>query len=231
MFFAFSPLDCFKYAKKGSLRKAFRIDFHYIQSNRGCQKMKRLKRIIVFLLGITIAYCISLFLLILSSTHDTPTTPPETILVLGARVIGTTPQAARPSTVLKERLDAALPYIKRHKTIPVVVSGGQGSDEILSEAAVMKRYLLTHGVPEKQIIVEDRSTRTQENIRNAQRITPLKNVLIVTSDFHMYRAKLLAKRAGIPKISGLAAPSTAASKNKNFLREIIALGYGLLFDW
>jgi len=47
----------------------------------------------------------------------------------------------------------------------------------------------------------------------------------------MYRAKLLAKRAGIPKISGLAAPSTTASKNKNFLREIIALGYGLLFDW
>lgn len=193
--------------------------------------MNVIKKILLIVVGLGIIYSSVVFLLIMLGTKDKPTKNPETILILGARVWGTSEENVRPSTVLKERLDTALPYIKKHPTTPVIVSGGQGEDEPVSEAQVMKDYLVEKGISEKQIILENTSTRTEENIRNAQKKRPLHNVVVVTSDFHLYRAKLLARRAGIKKVSGLPAVSNSSSKTKNYLREIIALGYGLIFDW
>ena len=62
---------------------------------------------------------------------------------------------------MQARLDVAIPYIKQHPETPVIVSGGQGADEPATEAAVMKQYLLNKGVPEKQILLENRATRTK----------------------------------------------------------------------
>lgn len=193
--------------------------------------MKWVKRSLIGILLLGISYTCLVFFLILQGTQATPSNNPETILVLGVQVKGTTKETAYPSTVLKERLTTAIPYIKKHPHAIVIVCGGQGTDEPDSEASAMAHYLVNHGVKEKQIIQENTSTRTKENIVNAEKKRTLGNTVIVTSDFHMYRSLLLAKRLGISEVSGLPAASTSSAKTNTYLREIVALGYGLLFDY
>ncbi|MBO0440796.1 YdcF family protein [Candidatus Enterococcus ikei] len=192
--------------------------------------MKWVKRIMLIIISLGIMYTGLIFFLILSGTKDQATTTPDTVLILGAQVKGSSKENAYPSTVLKERLDAAIPYLKEHPNATAIVCGGQGSDEPDSEANVMAEYLRVHGISQKQILTEDTSTRTKENIQNAQKKQTLGNTVIVTSDFHMYRSKLLAKRLGISEISGLPSVSKSSAKFKTYVREICALGYGLLFD-
>ncbi|MGX7024052.1 YdcF family protein [Vagococcus hydrophili] len=153
------------------------------------------------------------------------------MLILGAQVKGKTKEDAYPSVVLRERLDTAAAYLEEYPEAVVIVCGGQGADEPDSEANVMKNYLIKQGIPKNKIIMEDTSTRTKENILNAQKKQPLNNTVIVTSDFHVFRAKLLAKRLGIESVSGLPAVSNNSAIFKSYTREIIALAYGLLFDW
>jgi uncharacterized SAM-binding protein YcdF (DUF218 family) len=155
--------------------------------------MKQFKKVLLVLVGTGSIYIGSLLVMIFSSTHDVPDDSPNTIIILGAHVLGTSPAKAHPSTVLKERLDTAIPYIKKNPHVSVIVCGGQGADEIVSEAQVMKDYLITKGISADRIIKETQSTRTKENIDNAQQLIPSKKAVIVTSDFHMYRAKLLAR--------------------------------------
>lgn len=192
--------------------------------------MKWMKRIMLIMIGLGIMYSGLILFLILSGTKDQPTTTPDAVLILGAQVKGSSKNNAYPSTVLKERLDAALPYLKEHPDTTAVVCGGQGTDEPDSEATVMANYLIDNGISKKQLLIEDQSTRTKENIQNAQKKLTLGNTVLVTSDFHMYRSKLLAKRAGISKISGLPAVSKSSATFKTYIREVAALGYGLLFD-
>lgn len=197
---------------------------------KGCVVMKWVKRIMVIIISLGVMYAGLILFLILSGTKDQPTKTPDTVLILGAQVKGSSKDTAYPSTVLKERLDAAIPYLKEHSEAMAIVCGGQGSDEPDSEANVMAEYLKANGVSEKQLLIEDKSTRTKENIQNAQKKQNLGNTVIVTSDFHMFRSKLLAKRLGISEISGLPSVSKSSATFKTYMREIIALGYGLLFD-
>lgn len=93
-------------------------------------------------------------------------------IVLGAAVHG-----RELSRTLVGRLDVAVGYHKRSPSALIVVSGGQGPQEELPEAVAMRQYLLDHGVPDDHIIVEDRSTSTEENFLNSrelldQRLTP-----------------------------------------------------------
>ncbi|MFD1902148.1 YdcF family protein [Enterococcus termitis] len=134
--------------------------------------MKWVKRIMLIIIGIGIIYASVVLLLIFSGTKDRPTESPDTVLILGAQVKGSSKDNAYPSTVLKERLDAAVPYLKEHPNVTVIVCGGQGDDEPDSEASVMAEYLRVNGIPNRQILLEDTSTRTKENIQNAQKNNP-----------------------------------------------------------
>ncbi|ALS35829.1 uncharacterized SAM-binding protein YcdF (DUF218 family) [Enterococcus rotai] len=192
--------------------------------------MKWVKRIMLIIISLGFLYTGLVLFLIFSGTKDQPTSTPDTVLILGAQVKGSSKDNAYPSTVLKERLNAAIPYLKEHPNATAIVCGGQGSDEPDSEANVMAEYLRANGISQEQILAEDTSTRTKENIQNAQKKQALGNTVIVTSDFHLYRSKLLAKRLGISEISGLPAVSKSSAKFKTYAREIVALGYGLLFD-
>ncbi|ALS01582.1 hypothetical protein ATZ33_09420 [Enterococcus silesiacus] len=192
--------------------------------------MKWVKRIMFIIIGLGFVYAALVLFLILSGTKEQPTATPDTVLILGAQVRGTSKDHAYPSTVLKERLDAAIPYLKKYSKTTVIVCGGQGEDEPDSEANVMAEYLRVHGISQKRILIEDTSTRTKENILNAQKKQKLGNTVLVTSDFHMYRSKLLAKRLGISEVSGLPSVSKSSAVFKTYVREICALGYGLLFD-
>ena len=117
---------------------------------------------------------------------------PDAIIVLGAGVNGETP-----SLTLRTRIDAAAAYLEEHPDVPVVLSGGQGPGEAITEAECMRRALVRRGVDESRLYPEERSTSTQENLRYSRAILeelgvdPARRVAIVTSDFHLCRARLM----------------------------------------
>ncbi len=84
---------------------------------------------------------------------------PSYVIVLGAQVKGTSPSRA-----LKRRLDRAVQYAEEHPGAILILSGGQGADEEISEAECMYRYLTAAGVSSERLLLEDGSTSTQENL-------------------------------------------------------------------
>ena len=150
----------------------------------------------------------------------------DAVVVLGAAVHG-----RELSNTLIGRLDAALAYHRRNPSALVVVSGGQGPQEELPEAVAMRQYLLDHGVADDRIVVEDRSTSTEENFASTrqlldQRLAPGYRVAFVTDEFHVYRAGRIAASAGFA--------ATHVSSRKpwyfwpaNYLRESVAV----LLNW
>ncbi|SEF45889.1 YdcF family protein [Paenibacillus sp. UNC499MF] len=146
----------------------------------------------------------------------------DTVVILGSGLKG-----YELSLTLQQRLDAALPYVSGKKDVSVVVSGGQGPGENVPEAVAMRDYLVKKGIAENRIFLESRSTSTSENLRFTKAVLKEKGVtdrkiLIVTSDYHMYRAKLLAKREGY-EAYGLSSPSPAHLKPVNMIREYFAM--------
>ena len=120
----------------------------------------------------------------------------EYVLILGAGLKGD-----RLSPALESRMKLAFEYLKSNPSSKVIVSGGQGPGEDITEADAMRRYLVERGINEGRIIKEDKSTSTMENLRLSKSIisgnTTSAEILIITSDYHVFRAKMLAKRAGI----------------------------------
>ena len=118
--------------------------------------------------------------------------PVSAVIVLGAGVNGETP-----SLTLRTRIDAAAAYLEEHPDVPVILSGGQGPGEAITEAECMRRALVRRGADESRLYPEERSTSTQENLRYSRAILeelgfdPAQRVAIVTSDFHLCRARLM----------------------------------------
>jgi uncharacterized SAM-binding protein YcdF (DUF218 family) len=141
------------------------------------------------------------------------------IIILGARVKGTTPSLA-----LQYRIDAAAQYLKDNQTTIAIASGGKGDGEDISEAVAIKNGLIKQGVDEERIILESKSTDTVENITYSKKLIPenLTTGLIVSNDFHIYRAKLIAKDIGL-KLAGLPADTPAIAIAKSYSREYLAI--------
>lgn len=118
-----------------------------------------------------------------------------TVVVLGCKING-----EQPSISLAGRLDAACEFLKKHKDNVVVVSGGQGWDEEISEAYVMKKYLVEKGIDEERIFMEEKSVNTDENIKFSGEIIKAnglsETMYIVTDTFHSYRGFLFAEKNG-----------------------------------
>ena len=151
---------------------------------------------------------------------------PDTIVVLGAGVNGSTP-----SLSMCNRLDAALTYLNANPAATVIVSGGQGPGEDITEAKAMADYLTAHGIDSARIVQEDRSRTTRENLENSFAILrarggdPADGVGIVTSEYHLYRAKRMARSLGADP-AGIAAETTLLSMRINyFIREAVAAAY------
>jgi uncharacterized SAM-binding protein YcdF (DUF218 family) len=102
---------------------------------------------------------------------------------------------------LKNRLDAAYDYLAMHEESLCIVSGGQGANEPVSEAQAMSAYLRSRGIEPKRILMEDQSDSTLRNLMYSQRIMiqypqQPQTAAIVTSDYHVYRALMVAKGLG-----------------------------------
>lgn len=163
-----------------------------------------------------------------------PNPQAEAIVVLGAAVRGD-----RVSATLASRLDAALGFWQQHPQMTLVVCGGQGPDEDISEAEAMALYFEARNVPAAQILHEDQSTNTRENLRFARQhlleqpgIDPLTAdrdpvIVVVTSNYHVFRAVLTARDSGL-EASGLGAPTLWFLLPGDFLRETLALTYHFL---
>ena len=119
------------------------------------------------------------------------------LIVFGAAVHGSTP-----SLSMRERLDAALGWIEAHPEGKVVVSGGQGANEELSEAEAMSRWLVDHGVARERILLEDDSTSSYENLLFSMRVIeddggdPSGPVALCSSEYHLYRLRMLGETFG-----------------------------------
>lgn len=147
-------------------------------------------------------------------------------IILGAGLKGD-----QVSNKLKIRLDAAIAQIK-NEDMQIIVSGGQGDDEVIPESQAMYNYLVKNGIDFHRIIQENNSTSTWENIAYSDEIisqVPV-NVVIFTSDYHMYRSKLLGKRVGW-KVEGYACRNTFTVRLNYIIREIAALAKDLIFDY
>lgn len=143
----------------------------------------------------------------------------EYIIVLGAQVKGETV-----SNSLKLRLDKAIEYLEAHEDTIVIVSGGKGPGELITEAEAMQRYLVERGIPQTRIRKEDKSTSTVENLKFSKLYTgESRSVGIITSDFHMFRGKAIAYQQGYESIVGIAAKSDPVLKLNLMIRECFAV--------
>lgn len=142
------------------------------------------------------------------SHHHIPRKEMDYIIILGCglREDGT------PIPLLQGRIDRALwlynrQLKKKGTEMMFVCSGGQGPDEIISEALSIKNYLLSKGIREELILIEDKSTSTYENMKYSREvieaykekngINKMQNIAFSTTDYHVFRSGYLAGRLGI----------------------------------
>lgn len=133
----------------------------------------------------------------------------------------------RMTKLLSNRVDKAMEIYRKCRVKPLIIpSGGQGEDEKLSEAQAMKNYLLEHGIPEGDILMEDRSTTTWENLRNSKAIIEAregkKKTALVSSNYHIYRCLRLARQVGL-KCTGIGANVALYFWPSALIREFIAV--------
>lgn len=122
---------------------------------------------------------------------------------------------------LQYRLDACITYFKTY-SIPIVVSGGQGKNEWISEAKAMKDYLILHHIPNDKIIIEDKSTSTYENLKFSQiYFSKSDKLVIITNGFHLMRSLYIARKLHINAI-GYAAKNNIITYPLYAFREFFA---------
>lgn len=142
------------------------------------------------------------------------------IIVLGAQM-----KSRGPSKILRRRLEKAYEYLMENKKTVVIVSGGQGSNEPMSEAEGMKRYLVEKGIEPKRILKEDLSVNTHQNLVFSKNLylQGVTEIGVISSNFHMFRAKKLALKAGFQKVYGIPAYSEPLMLLNHTSREVCGI--------
>ncbi len=180
--------------------------------------------------GFLVMMCLSVLVFFGAAAPDKPGL--DYVIVLGARV-----KEHTVSSSLKKRLDKAIEYAQENPDTILVLSGGKGADEPMTEARAMYEYLVYNGVDKEQLLLEERSVSTVENIayskvvierhraytrREREKKKPMhvhKNegymvvedkpleIGVLSSNFHIYRAVRIAEKWGFDNVSGISAPS------------------------
>lgn len=151
----------------------------------------------------------------------------STLVILGCQVNGTTP-----SRMLELRLETAYQYLKDNPYTKCIVSGGQGSNEQISEAQCMYNWLTDKGISPDRIYMEDKSTNTQENLSFSKEIIKEKklseNIAIVTDWYHEFRAAIIAHKLGY-SCGAVSAPTPFYISANFTTRELFALANEFVF--
>jgi len=186
-------------------------------------------KIVIILLAAFILQFMAVMALITFGGTSDPEARTEYLIILGAELYGETPSEA-----LYQRLDTGIAYLRKYPDTIVIVSGGQGRGEDITEAEAMYRYLVANGIDENRIIKETGATSTMENFRFSKKLIEQREgnftgeITFVTNRYHIFRSRMLAKRNGI-KARALAAGSSG-TKASAYLREYLAFYKSLIFD-
>lgn len=158
--------------------------------------------------------------MVLSQFGATAEPAADYVIVLGAQW-----KENGPSYTLKKRLDKAIEYLNANPETKVIVSGGRGSNEPISEAQGMQGYLMEAGIAAERILMEDESTNTYENLSFSSELLDEVNdrVVLVTNNFHVFRATAIAHKQGYAQVEGLAAGSYPWMIPNNLLREFLGV--------
>lgn len=185
---------------------------------------------------LTICVCLGLLAAVVTGTViynaslGSAETPCDYIVVLGCGVNGTVP-----SLSLQNRIDAAYAYLAAHPDAVCVVSGGQGPGEDITEASCMKRELTEMGIEVERIWEEGKSTSTMENLEFSLAVIEANaghrpdTIGIVSSEYHLYRAGLMAADQGVTAV-GIPGKTSWFTLWANYhMREIVAVWAYALF--
>lgn len=183
--------------------------------------------LILLVLGIWLA---SLVGVLLWQRRDTAR-PAAAIVVLGAAQY-----AGHPSPVLRARLDHALDLFQRGLAPRLIVTGGKGNGDTTSEAAVSRRYVERHGVPDSAVLVEPSGRTTNESmtaVAQLMRRQPSRDVILVSDPFHMLRLAIVARRLGLhPYVSPTRTSPISANRDESIrylLAESVKVPFALMF--
>ena len=215
---------------------------HYKGNSPQNKKRHWLAALLLLGLGLILFGALEIVIAVHSRDRVMDDPRPEVMVIFGCQM-----RRDGPSILLKDRLDTALDYWEEHPDIRIIVTGGKGDDEHISEAQGMYDYLAAHGVEGEIIVLEDQSRNTWQNVNNTFALMQQEgwdvtdDVLLVSSGFHLARIEMLwdRVRTGILRdevyndqyISTLAAPvSHTPSAVQMFFREPLALVKSFLFD-
>lgn len=132
------------------------------------------------------------------------------VLIWGARdgartsdaivVLGAAQYVGRPSPVLRARLDHALELWQRGLAPTLIFTGGTGTGDTTSEAAVSRVYALKHGVPDTAILMENEGKTTRQSLEavsGIMRARQMRSAILVSDPFHMLRLRILSGQYGV----------------------------------
>ena len=164
-------------------------------------------RVVVALTCVGFAYFCFVEYFIIKNARTDRDPGRDYLIVLGAAVY-----KDQPSLTLVRRLEGALDYLETYPDSVAIVSGGMGPGETVTEAQAMYDWLIAAGVDPARVLTEPKASSTEENLKFSFDIIrsrgdePAGKVAIVSSAYHLYRAKCLAAKLSVPDAAGVAAP-------------------------
>ena len=187
-------------------------------------KKKRAKRAVIVLLIFAVVLPLTLNYIVMATTQNRIITADvaanldaDAILVLGARVWDN----GQPSGILKDRIRTGVDLYKSGASDRLLMSGDHGTDEY-DEVNAMKDYALEAGIPSENIFMDHAGFSTYESLYRARDIFQVKTVLIVTQEYHLYRALYVARALGLNAYGLTSDRGTYAGMARFEAREILA---------
>ncbi len=185
--------------------------------------VKAVRIVTFFLILVGLVSFIVIECLIVSGWQKGEPQPADCLIVLGAGLHG-----SQMSQVLYSRMKLAAEYLEAYPDCTVIVSGGQGPDEDISESAAMKSYLLGRGIAESRIIEESRSSSTYENLLYSKQIIESQSlggrIAVLSNSFHLFRAKKIAGGMGLDvQTLGAPIPRVFLTPLNSYVREYFSI--------
>lgn len=214
-------------AAVGCVIGAFCAVGHLARRHREVARVLRMLLICLLIVGLCIGVVTGGGILLWAGQQVTP--GQSYIVVLGAKV-----ESGGPSKTLQERIWAAYEYLSQNPDTVAIVSGGQGGDEPMTEAACMYDALVALGIGPERVWIEDRATSTWENLQFSLDIIQQRTgqrperIGVLSSEFHLFRVARYAYDWGL-QVDGIPAKTTEGERWLHyFIREIAGVWHHLI---
>ena len=154
---------------------------------------------------------------IITAEQAAKLTEVDCILVLGCKV----KDDGNPSHMLEDRLRRSVELYNAHAAPKLLMSGDHGQDEY-NEVGTMKKYATDAGIPSSDVFMDHAGFSTYESLYRAKEVFGVKKVIIVTQEYHLYRALYIAEQMGIEAYGVAADYRTYVGQTNRDVREVLA---------